>query len=229
MQNLNSSGKNTVYREDTSDDPGQALACLDTFIRVMESRAVRCSFCSSRRSARRTLSVTGTMDVRCIGEGPFLGDPIVGVLKVDYGNGASVVINGSLTPSQTASAPKSVALIGASKCVPPFALVMVDPDAPSRNGATQRSWLHWMVINARSTTELHKGEQLVPYEGPSPPPGTGPHRYVFLAYCQGGQAVNGAKLKPARRNKFSVKDFQKKLGESRPFAGTFFYADSATN
>ncbi|KAH6934022.1 hypothetical protein HPB50_019489 [Hyalomma asiaticum] len=158
-----------------------------------------------------------------------LGDPIVGVLKVDYGNGASVVINGSLTPSQTASAPKSVALIGASKCVPPFSLVMVDPDAPSRNGATQRSWLHWMVINARNTTELHKGEQLVPYEGPSPPPGTGPHRYVFLAYCQRGQAVNGAKLKPARRNKFSVKDVQKKLGESSPFAGTFFYADSATN
>lgn len=158
-----------------------------------------------------------------------LDDPVVGVLKVDYGNETSVVINGSLTPSQASRAPKSVALIGASKCVPPFALVMVDPDAPSRNGATQRSWLHWMVINARSTTELHKGEQLVPYEGPSPPPGTGPHRYVFLAYCQGGQAVNGAKLKPARRNKFSVKDFQKKLGELEPFAGTFFYADSATN
>ncbi|XP_072142958.1 protein D2-like [Dermacentor andersoni] len=146
------------------------------------------------------------------------------LLKVDYGKD-SVTINGSLTPEQTSSAPK-VALAGAVNCTPPFALVMLDPDAPSRSAATERSWLHWMVVNAKSTTKLHEGEQLVSYEGPTPPRGTGPHRYVFLAYCQGGSSSNSAKLKPTHRNKFQLKDFHKKLGDMVPFAGTFFYAEN---
>ncbi|KAH7932020.1 hypothetical protein HPB52_024997 [Rhipicephalus sanguineus] len=156
-----------------------------------------------------------------------LGNTVVGLLKVDYGNKATVVINGSLMPSQTSRAPVSVALDGTSRCVPPFALIMVDPDAPSRNAAKQRSWMHWMVNNANSATELHKGEQLMPYAGPTPPPGTGQHRYVFLTYCQGGKTVNGANLKPAQRNKFDVDDFEKKLGGVVPFGGIFFYAESA--
>ncbi|XP_065298814.1 protein D1-like [Dermacentor albipictus] len=153
-----------------------------------------------------------------------LGDAPAGLLKVDYGKD-SVTINGSLTPEQASSAPK-VALAGAINCTPPFALVMLDPDAPSRSGATERSWLHWMVVNAKSTTKLHEGEQLMPYEGPTPPRGTGPHRYVFLAYCQGGTSSNSAKLKPTHRNKFQLKDFRKKLGGMVPFAGTFFYAEN---
>ncbi|KAH7959804.1 hypothetical protein HPB49_013965 [Dermacentor silvarum] len=156
-----------------------------------------------------------------------LGDAPVALLNVDYGK-ASVTINGSLTPEQTSSAP-TVSLVGAINCIPPFALVMLDPDAPSRNDATERSWLHWMVVNAKSTTELHEGEQLMPYEGPAPPRGTGPHRYVFLAYCQSGSSANSASLKPTHRNKFHLKEFRKKLGGMVPFAGTFFYAENTAN
>ncbi|XP_075732861.1 uncharacterized protein LOC142775382 [Rhipicephalus microplus] len=49
-----------------------------------------------------------------------------------------------------------VALVGAINCVPPFALLMLDPDAPSRQYPSLRSWLHWMVINANTTRKLHK-------------------------------------------------------------------------
>ncbi|KAH7956896.1 hypothetical protein HPB52_013474 [Rhipicephalus sanguineus] len=155
--------------------------------------------------------------------------PVVGLLKVDYGNKATVVINGSLTPFETSRAPKSVALDGGTECAPPFALIMVDTDRSSGWGAMQRSWLHWMVINAKSTLELHKGEQVVQYEGPSPHPGTRPHRYLFLAYCQGGKTLNGAKLRPARRNDFDMHDFLRKLGSSVLLGTTFFYVDSAAN
>jgi large subunit ribosomal protein L35 len=28
-----------------------------------------------------------------------------------------------------------------------YTLLMVDPDAPSRENPVKRSWLHWMVVN----------------------------------------------------------------------------------
>ena len=32
-----------------------------------------------------------------------------------------------------------------------YLLMMVDPDAPSRENPIKRSWLHWMVINIKGT------------------------------------------------------------------------------
>ncbi|KAH8039445.1 hypothetical protein HPB51_007323 [Rhipicephalus microplus] len=162
-----------------------------------------------------------------------LGGPVEGLLKVVYGRRVqvSVVINGSLWPYEACLKPKSVSLDGATatECVPPFALIMVDPDAPTVNAATERSRVLWMVINAKSATELHKGEQVMQYESPTPPPGTGTHRFVFLVYCQRGKTLNGADVKAAKRTNFDVKDFEKKLGVMMPIGGTFFYAKSPRN
>ena len=49
-------------------------------------------------------------------------------------------------------------------------LLMHDPDAPSAKnmGGT---WVHW-IVDASGIT-------LLDYKGPSPPPGTGTHRYFF--------------------------------------------------
>lgn len=153
-----------------------------------------------------------------------LGAAPVALLKVTYGI-TSVKINGTLTPQQTAEIP-AVALAGAINCMPPFSLVMLDPDAPSRKHPTLRSWLHWMVVNANSTRRLDKGELAMPYNGPTPPEGSGPHRYVFLAFCQGGKSVDLMKFQRRRRKKFHLKKFQKKIGNAVPFGGTFFYAEN---
>ncbi|KAH7983104.1 protein D1 [Rhipicephalus sanguineus] len=153
-----------------------------------------------------------------------LGAAPVALLKVAYGS-TPVTINGTLTPEQTAEMPE-VALVGAINCMPPFALVMLDPDAPSRQNPSLRSWLHWMVINANTTRTLHKGEQAVEYNGPTPPEGSGPHRYVFLAFCQGGKRVKASTVKTRRRKKFHLKKFRRKIGDTVPFGGTFFYAEN---
>ncbi|KAL1415230.1 hypothetical protein MTO96_029650 [Rhipicephalus appendiculatus] len=148
----------------------------------------------------------------------------VAQLKVVY-ESTPVTINGTLTPEQTAEMP-DVALVGAINCMPPFALLMLDPDAPSRQNPSLRSWLHWMVINANTTRRLHKGEQAVQYNGPTPPEGTGPHRYVFLAFCQGGKRLKATKFRTRRRKKFRLKSFRRKIGNTVPFGGTFFYAEN---
>ena len=51
--------------------------------------------------------------------------------------------------------------------------VMYDPDA-----VTPPAWLHYLVINIPNG-DISKGDVIMPYVGPTPPPGTGPHRYIF--------------------------------------------------
>ena len=67
-----------------------------------------------------------------------------------------------------------------------FALVMEDPDAP------QGTFTHWLLYDIpAATTELREqaGTALrnsfgrAAYGGPCPPPGHGPHRYVFTLYA----------------------------------------------
>ncbi|GAA5887746.1 hypothetical protein JCM6882_001517, partial [Rhodosporidiobolus microsporus] len=67
-----------------------------------------------------------------------------------------------------------------------FTLALLDPDAPSRGDPKWAPFRHWLVtgLNPGTPTRLEGGEELTPYMGPAPPPGTGPHRYAFLLYRQ---------------------------------------------
>ena len=71
-----------------------------------------------------------------------------------------------------------------------FALIMDDPDAP------MGTWVHWVVWNIPGTTEVIPEGRLpegavegtnswgrTGYGGPSPPRGTGIHRYFFKLYA----------------------------------------------
>ncbi|HYX83972.1 MAG TPA: YbhB/YbcL family Raf kinase inhibitor-like protein [Gaiellales bacterium] len=73
-----------------------------------------------------------------------------------------------------------------------LALVLDDPDAP---GGTFTHWLGWGIDPAANG--LGEGEAApvegendfgsTGYRGPCPPPGHGPHRYVFRLYALPGQ------------------------------------------
>ena len=70
-----------------------------------------------------------------------------------------------------------------------YTLVMVDPDAGKtkpndpRPGNSDRYYLHWLVVNI-SGGDLSSGRQIVQYQKPTPPPGTGKHEYKFLLFSQ---------------------------------------------
>ncbi|CAG0892725.1 unnamed protein product [Cyprideis torosa] len=103
-----------------------------------------------------------------------------------------------------------------------YTILMVDPDAPSRDDPRFRSWLHLMIVNVpavRGTLKHLDGDTIVPYNGPTPPKGI--HRYVFLVYDQKGQQKSPTA--PGSRGGFNVERFaqNQKLGD--PVAGTFFY------
>jgi phosphatidylethanolamine-binding protein (PEBP) family uncharacterized protein len=83
--------------------------------------------------------------------------------KQHAGDAFSISYNGiqvrgqRLTKEQTSEKPAVQIPAG-------FYIVMYDPDAPARD------WIHWIATNK---------EDILPYEGPQPPPGTGVHRYMF--------------------------------------------------
>lgn len=211
---------------------------LSTFLLVTlwDANGQNSSNAGSKTTMQATVDMTKSMPVPAKAEDNVwvtsglvadlsLSDYPAAELEVKYGT-EEVCLNMSLTPEQTSKAP-TVRLKGAINCMPPFALVMVDPDAPSRSDPKFRSWMHWLVLNANSTERLHEGEEAVEYAGPAPPPGSGPHRYAFLAYCQGAKRLEAKKLAPAERPKFQLEEFVKEAKlMKRPFGGTFFFAEN---
>jgi hypothetical protein len=69
-----------------------------------------------------------------------------------------------------------------------FALIVDDPDAP---GGTFTHWLAWAIEPApgalgegeSAPTEGRNDFGTIGYRGPCPPPGHGPHRYVFRLHA----------------------------------------------
>ena len=80
--------------------------------------------------------------------------------------------------------------------IPLTTLIMHDPNS------SQPSWLHWLVTNIPNG-HITKGSVIVPYNGPSPPKGTGTHNYKFELYKQTTQ-INISSLE---RNHFSPESF----------------------
>ena len=114
-----------------------------------------------------------------------------------------------------------------SEANPRVQLVMIDPDAPSREGdgsapGSSGPWLHalWSNCAGGSTTSCDQ-PMTVEYEPPTPPAGTGKHRYIFLLFKQDG-SIDVDHLETTRA-KWDVKGFVK-ANDLEPLALNFFYA-----
>jgi phosphatidylethanolamine-binding protein (PEBP) family uncharacterized protein len=120
-----------------------------------------------------------------------------------------------------------------------YTLMMLDPDAPSRDKPIYRNWLHWLVVNIPGLDssdsrekhadhiELHKnGHTLCGYMGPAPPIGSGLHRYVFLVFKQSGD-FDISKLDKCtemdQHKNFIPGDWMKKNGLSEELIAANFF------
>lgn len=103
------------------------------------------------------------------------------VAQITYAGGVKVELGKELTPTQVKDQPE---VTWDADDYALYTLLMVDPDAPSRQEPTYREILHWLVINVPGN-KVAKGQVVAEYIGSGPPEGTGLHRYVFLVFKQG--------------------------------------------
>jgi len=97
-----------------------------------------------------------------------------------------------------------------------YTFIIVDPDAPAG------FMIHECIYNIPGD-KIQKGKILYPYHPPSPPKGSGEHRYFCILYEQAVMITNLPVVNKDKRayKKFDV--FKKKLGTSiTPIANKFF-------
>jgi len=93
-----------------------------------------------------------------------------------------------------------------------YFVVMMDPDAPSKEHPSSANWLHWMVADIKYK-DLEKGNlldssnsnQIIKYNPPTPPKSSGLHRYGIFIFNQHGAPPEP----PDGRNNFDLDDFVK--------------------
>lgn len=64
-----------------------------------------------------------------------------------------------------------------------YLVLMVDPDAPSRENREFGDVRHWLVMNIPGTN-IKKGDEVIEFIGTGAPKGTGLHRYIFFVFKQ---------------------------------------------
>jgi phosphatidylethanolamine-binding protein (PEBP) family uncharacterized protein len=140
------------------------------------------------------------------GERLTLGSLIfLSALSVRFQNGAAAT--GAIIPLEATHSEPAVSWSPPAPGV--FrTLLCVDPDASAP------AWLHWLVVNAEGDGP-GSGTTFVPWAPPSPPAGTGVHRYYFCLFEHEAAVV--AEEKPMERGYFKMEDFVRRNG-MRPVA-----------
>ncbi|KAH8306177.1 hypothetical protein KR018_003489 [Drosophila ironensis] len=147
-----------------------------------------------------------------------------GALEVTYPDGKAVKQGNELTPTQVKDQPTVIWPVSEGDNL--FTLLMVDPDAPTRQDPKYREIAHWAVVNIKGN-DVATGHPLVAYIGSGPPEGTGLHRYIFLLYRQKG-TIEATSTIPstvrAGRLNFNARQFAAKHGLGTPIAANYYQA-----
>ncbi|KAF8685548.1 pebp-like protein [Rhizoctonia solani] len=113
----------------------------------------------------------------------------------------------------------------------PYVVAIVDPDALSRASPTIAQIRHFLAANftVSSTRSKYVPQSFVlknstaavnDYRPPTPPVGSGPHRYVALLYSQ-PKNFDISFLNVSDIRLFNISSFAKRTGLGEPLAGTF--------
>ncbi|CAE6403702.1 hypothetical protein ACGC1H_005356 [Rhizoctonia solani] len=112
----------------------------------------------------------------------------------------------------------------------PYVVAIVDPDAPSRASPTLAQIRHLLAANftvsspskyvRQSYVLKNSTAAFSEYRAPTPPVGSGPHRYVALLYSQ-PKNFDVSSLNASDIRLFNISAFAAHAGLGEPLAGTF--------
>ncbi|BEJ15329.1 hypothetical protein CspHIS471_0410960 [Cutaneotrichosporon sp. HIS471] len=138
-------------------------------------------------------------------------------MTVSAGAGEAVEAGKTLPPSSLKEAPRVHVQLFGHPSTPSathpnpegkYTLLVVDPDSPDHENQTFKQRVHYAktdlslsVISGATDLMTAPGTELLAYEPPTPPKGTGKHRYVFLVVKQGDV------LLPVTRDNFTFRQY----------------------
>ncbi|CAH1258077.1 PEBP4 [Branchiostoma lanceolatum] len=120
-----------------------------------------------------------------------------------------------------------------------YLLAMVDPDAPSAKNPQMKYWRHWLVtfisgddlqkgIRSKDWGSTGFGNILTTYEPPTPPPGSGRHRYQFLLFLEPPtHPIILTQEQQKHRGKFDLQAFLLEMKFETLVAATEFVTENA--
>ncbi|KAI8355661.1 phosphatidylethanolamine-binding protein [Blakeslea trispora] len=104
------------------------------------------------------------------------------LLSVVYPSGQEAALGNFIKPSESSEKPH-ITFVAPDKEAQ-YTLMLVDPDAPSKEDPKWGPYRHWVVTNITASGELTSAHEMATYQGPAPPPKTNDHRYIFLLFKQ---------------------------------------------
>ncbi|KAH6933139.1 hypothetical protein HPB50_012490 [Hyalomma asiaticum] len=188
------------------------------------------STCSATELDKRQMALLDKADRSSIA--PDLIETIPRAIFEAKFKAGEIAMGNHFTPEQASSAPSGIEFPRTEGAT--YAIAMLDPDAPSRRDPKFRPILHWLVVNVeagdvKKPVNYKSGTELYRYRGPRPPMGSGPHRYVFLAYKQYRTIDMPQTLvvPTDKRKNFNMNKFVKEHNLGNPIAINYFLAEDA--
>lgn len=114
-----------------------------------------------------------------------------------------------------------------------YLLIMADPDAPNNCvGELELCyWMHWVVADVPGTSiadsSLEGAKTLLKYAPPSPPSGSGIHRYQFFVFEQKPGAKFDSEAFKEGRGSFNLNEYINDNSLCEGLVATFQYTVSA--
>lgn len=96
-----------------------------------------------------------------------------------------------------------------------YTLILFDPDAV---GGTH---IHWAKINI-TNNDINKGNIIIPYKGPAPPPKSGKHRYIFVLFRQDREIFT----EPINERVIEIDKLKNMLKVDKPIFKTKFISEN---
>ncbi|XP_061394522.1 protein D3-like [Musca vetustissima] len=147
------------------------------------------------------------------------------LLKVTYSGGISADRGVELTPTQVKDQPNVEWEADSDDTY--YALVMINPDIPSRENPAWREWTHWLVVNIPGN-QIENGDVLREYVGSGARKDTGLHRYIILLFKQPEKLEFDEKrhsnTESVGRENFYTRKFMEKYNLGTAWAGNVFVA-----
>jgi len=163
------------------------------------------------------------------------------LIKVTFGSEIVKEPGQYLTRQIAASTPSIAHNTSSGTYTGAYVMLNVDLDAPFPSFAFLAPIMHWLQSDLTLSSTKDEGgfatlsapedsKVSVDWAGPGPPPGSAPHRYVFMLYEQpeGFDSeklglVEGAGIRA--RMRFDLDGFEKKAGLGKAVAGNWFVSN----